>query len=140
MNKGDLSPEKIVSKMYDNDLFSKWMGIEILHISKGKCVLKMEVKNEMLNGFSIAHGGITYSLGDSCLAFAANSHGIQCVSIETAITHSKKVYENDVLTATSKELKIDDRRANYEIQITNQHNENVATFNGTVHRTNKKWE
>ena len=140
MNKSDLSPEEIVSKMYDNDLFSKWMGIEILHISKGKCVLKMEVKNEMLNGFSIAHGGITYSLGDSCLAFAANSHGIQCMSIETAITHIKKVNENDALIATSKELKIDDRRADYEIQINNQHNENVATFKGTVHRTNKKWE
>jgi acyl-CoA thioesterase len=140
MNKSDLSPEEIVSKMYDNDLFSKWMGIKILHVSKGKCILEMKVKNEMLNGFSIAHGGITYSLGDSCLAFAANSHGIQCMSIETAITHIKKVNENDALIATSKELKIDDRRADYEIQINNQHNENVATFKGTVHRTNKKWE
>ena len=58
----DLSPAKIVSKMYNYDLFSKWMGINIMHISKGKCILEMTVKNEMLNGFSIAHGGICYSL------------------------------------------------------------------------------
>ncbi len=139
MNKG-LSPKEIVSTMYDNDLFSKWLGIKILHISKGKCILEMKVKKEMLNGFSIAHGGITYSLGDSCLAFAANSHGIQCVSIETAINHLKKVKENDVLKATSSKIKIEDTKAFYEVNITNQLNENVATFNGTVHRTKNEWK
>jgi len=136
----DLSPAKIVSTMYDNDLFSKWMGIKIFHISKGKCILEMTVKNDMLNGFSIAHGGICYSLADSCLAFAANSHGIKCVSIETSIQHLKKVKENDLLKAKSKEIKMDETRADYQIQITNQHGDLVATFKGTVHRTNKKWE
>ena len=139
MNNG-LNPEKIVSIMYDNDLFSKWLGIEIIHISKGNCILEMKVRKEMLNGFSIAHGGITYSLGDSCLAFAANSYGVQCVSIETSITHLKKVKENDVLKAISKEKRVEETRADYEIHITNQLNENVANFKGTVHRTNKEWK
>ena len=136
----DLSPAKIVSTMYNNDLFSKWMGINIMHISKGKCILEMTVKNEMLNGFSIAHGGICYSLADSCLAFAANSHGIKCVSVETSIRHLKKVKENDQLTAKSRELGMDEARAEYEILITNQIGDLVATFKGTVHRTKKKWE
>ena len=139
MNNG-LSPEKIVSLMYNNDLFSKWLGIYILHISKGKCVLEMKVRKEMLNGFSISHGGITYSLCDSCLAFAANSHGIQCVSIETSISHLKKVNENDLLKATSIENKITAKKAFYEVHVSNQLNETVAHFKGTVHRTNKVWK
>src|SRR5262245_38651411 len=92
---------RVVSRMYDNDPFSIWLGIERLVVEPGRCVLRMTVRNEMLNGFSIAHGGITYSLADSCLAFASNSHGIQAVSIETTIAHTRQVKEGDVLTATS---------------------------------------
>ena len=136
----DLGPEKIVSIMFENDLFSKWLGISILHVSKGKCILEMTVKKEMLNGFSIAHGGITYSLADSCLAFAANSHGIKCVSKETSINHLKKVNVNDTLMAKSIEKMITKKSAVYEILVTNQLNDVVAKFSGTVHRTNNVWE
>ena len=136
----DLGPEKIVSIMFENDLFSKWLGISILHVSNGKCILEMIVKKEMLNGFLIAHGGITYSLADSCLAFAANSHGIKCVSKETSINHLKKVNVNDTLMAKSIEKMITKKSAVYEILVTNQLNDVVAKFSGTVHRTNNVWE
>jgi hypothetical protein len=69
--------QRVVARMYDNDPFSIWLGIERVAIDTGRCALRMTVRPEMLNGFAIAHGGITYSLADSCLAFAANSHGIQ---------------------------------------------------------------
>ena len=93
-------------QMYDVDPFSQWLGIEIIDLDAGIAELQMTVRKEMTNGFDIAHGGITYSLGDSCLAFAANSHGIQCVSIETAINHLKKVKENDVLKLWFKNFKV----------------------------------
>ena len=67
--------EKIVDTMYQNDAFSQWLGIEIIDVYEGFCQLKMTVRKEMLNGFQIAHGGIAYSLADSALAFASNSHG-----------------------------------------------------------------
>ena len=67
--------ERVVDKMFDHDAFSQWLQIERVLIEAGKCVLKMKVRKEMLNGFGIAHGGITYSLADSALAFASNSHG-----------------------------------------------------------------
>ena len=77
--------------MISGDAFSQWLGIEVLKISEGKCTLQMIVRDEMTNGFNIAHGGIAYSLADSALAFAANSDGIQSLSIETSISHTKKV-------------------------------------------------
>ena len=82
--------KKVVNKMINGDAFSQWLGIEILEINKGYCKLKMTIRKEMTNGFDIAHGGISYSLADSALAFAANSYGIQCLSIETSISHTKK--------------------------------------------------
>jgi acyl-CoA thioesterase len=93
----------------------------------------------MLNGFHIAHGGITYSLADSCLAFASNSYGLQCVSIETSISHIKKVLINDKLTATSREISRNKKTGIYEVSIYNQKNELVAIFKGTVYISENLW-
>ncbi len=131
--------QRVVARMYDNDPFSRWMGMERLLVEPGRCVLRMTVGSEMLNGFAIAHGGITYSLADSCLAFASNSHGIQAVSVETSISHTKPVKEGDVLTATSAEMSTSRSIGVYHITVTNQRNETVALFKGTVFRTGKPW-
>ena len=80
-----IDPKDIVLTMLKNDHFSKWLNVNLIEISLGKCKLGLSITKSMLNGFSIAHGGISYSLADSCLAFAANSYGFKCVSIETSI-------------------------------------------------------
>ena len=112
---------------------------QMVATSEGHCKLEMKVTKDMLNGFSIAHGGITYSLADSALAFACNSRGIQSVSIETSINHLSKVIEGDILTATSEEKNLTGRTALYLINISNQNNQAVALFKGIVFRTGKEW-
>ena len=131
--------QKIVNTMINGDAFSKWLGIEVVKVSKGFCKLEMTVRDEMTNGFNIAHGGISYSLADSALAFAANSDGVQSLSIETTISHTKKVLSGDRLTAETKEISKNEKNAVYNISITNQENVEVAHFKGTVYRTKKKW-
>ena len=131
--------KKVVDKMMSRDAFSQWLGIEVLEISVGFCKLKMTVRDEMTNGFKIAHGGIAYSLADSCLAFAANSDGVQSVSVETSISHTKKVVSGDTLTATTKEIRKSEKTGFYHITITNQNNIEIAHFKGTVFRTSRKW-
>ena len=131
--------KKVVDKMINGDAFSKWLGIEILEITTSFCRLKLKVREEMTNGFKIAHGGITYSLADSCLAFAANADGLQAVSIETSISHTKKVTNGDTLTATSKQMNKSSKTALYYITITNQNNIEIAHFKGTVYRTKTEW-
>lgn len=130
---------RVVARMYDHDPFSIWMGIERVTVEPGHCVLRMTVREEMLNGFAIAHGGITYSLADSCLAFASNSHGIQSVSIETSISHTKPVQAGDVLTAVSEQKSLTRGTGVYYITVSNQRGEEVALFKGTVYRTGKPW-
>lgn len=130
---------KVVEKMITGDAFSQWLGIEILEITKGYCKLKMIVRKEMTNGFDIAHGGISYSLADSALAFAANSDGIQSLSVETSIAHTKKVMSGDTLIAETQEISKNDKSAVYNINITNQDNIEVAHFQGKVYRTKREW-
>jgi acyl-CoA thioesterase len=131
--------KKVLEKMINGDAFSQWLGIEVLEMTAGFCKIQMKVRDEMTNGFDIAHGGIAYSLADSCFAFAANSHGIQAVSIETSISHTQKVISGDVLTATAKEIHKSTRTGLYYITITNQNNIEIAHFKGTVYRTKKEW-
>lgn len=136
MNRAD---EIIKNKMYANDAFSKWLGIEITEIGEGSCELQMNVRSEMTNGFQIAHGGITYSLADSALAFASNSHGKKAVSIETSISHTQAVHAGDVLTAKAVEQHCSNKIAVYQITVTNQEGKTVALFKGVVYRTQKDW-
>ena len=133
------NPRKIINKMFDQDAFSQWLGIKIVEVSEGNCQLQMPVRSEMLNGFQIAHGGIAYSLADSALAFASNSHGRKSLSVETSISHTVSVKEGNVLTAATEELSLSDKIGVYLITITNQDNQKIAYFKGTVYRTSKEW-
>jgi acyl-CoA thioesterase len=78
-------------------------------------------------------------LADSCLAFASNSHGIQAVSVETSISHTRAVKSGDVLTAVSAEMNLSRSIGIYHITVTDQGGTTVALFKGTVYRTGKAW-
>lgn len=134
-----MKPEAIVNKMMEGDAFSQWLGIEVLSIREGACDLQITVRKDMVNGFSIAHGGITYSVSDSALAFAANSYGYKCVSIETSISHTRPVQIGDVLTVKCAELNRGKRYGIYEVTTYNQHDQKVAIFKGTVNISEKRW-
>lgn len=131
--------QSIVDQMYKHDFFSQWLGIQRLVDGAGKSVLRMTIRKEMLNGFGIAHGGITYSLADSALAFASNSRGRHAVSIETSISHIESLREGDIVTASAEEESLGNRIAIYRIVVKNQNDQTVALFKGTVYRTSRDW-
>lgn len=139
MNKKERA-EKVLQKMYGNDRFSKWMAIEIVHIDEGECTLKMKVRDDMLNGFDILHGGISYSLADSALAFASNSYGVISVSLSVTMSYPASATAGDELTATAIPVSITKRTGIFDITITKQTGETVGLFRGTVYRTGKEWE
>ena len=135
-----LSPQQIVDKMMAGDAMSQWLGISIANCEAGQVTCQMTVREEMVNGFHIAHGGITYSLADSALAFSVNTYGIQSVSVETSISHTKPVKVGDVLSTKTRELSLSRKIGVYQVDVFNQELTLVATFKGTVYRTGKEWE
>jgi len=135
-----MSPLEIFHTMFDNDPFSRWMGMELVSIGDGTCTLQMRVRAEMLNGFGVAHGGITFSLADSAFAFACNSSGRHTVSIHCTVEHVAPVFENDLLTATATEDNLGSMISNYSIRITNQDGLAVAFFRGVAYRKKQEWD
>jgi len=135
------SPEEIVNlMMMKNDAFSQWLGIQVLEIKQGYCKLQMQIRKEMLNGFYIAHGGITYSLADSALAFASNSYGYKAVSIETSISHTESLKEGDIIRAETEELHRSGKIAVYQVKVYTMPDKKVVVlFKGTVYITSQIW-
>ncbi|MEO5890983.1 MAG: hydroxyphenylacetyl-CoA thioesterase PaaI [Ferruginibacter sp.] len=134
----DLLAVEVVDHMMQHDLFSQWLGIAVVKITAGYSKIKMTVRPEMINGFGIVHGGIAFSLADSCFAFACNNRNVLSVALDTAINFTKPVHVGDVLTAEAKELHNGRSTGLYHITITNQKDHVVALFKGTCFRTNKK--
>lgn len=133
------SPTDIVAGMFNSDDFSSWLEIQIQKVKEGEVVLSLDVNEIHTNGFKIAHGGICYSLADSCLAFVANSYGYKAVSVETSISHVAKVYPGDNLIASSKLVYKGNSSAVFIVEIINQEKILVAHFKGTVRISKELW-
>lgn len=128
----------VVHHMMENDLFSQWLGIEVLSIREGYSKIKMTVRKEMVNGFGIVHGGIAFSLADSAFAFACNNRNVLSVALDTSINFIKPVHVDDVLIAEAEEIHNGKSTGLYHITISNQQQHQVALFKGLCYRTDKK--
>ena len=130
-------PKDVVSHMMKNDLFSQWLGIEVVEIREGYSRIQMTLRKEMINGFDVIHGGIAFSLADSAFAFACNNRNNLSLALDTNISFTKTTKPGDTLTAEARELHNGRSTGLYLITVTNQNDEQVALFKGTCFRTGK---
>jgi len=129
--------ERVVSAMMERDAFSQWLGLEVVHVAPNAATVRMTVRPEMVNGFGVCHGGIAFSLADSALAFASNTHGRVTVSIENSIRYPAPIAPGDVLTATAVEETSGRRLAFFNVTVRNEAGDVVGLFRGTVYRTSR---
>jgi len=129
--------ERVVQGMLARDEFSRWLGLEVIELGPARCRCRMSVRDEMVNGFGVAHGAVAYALADSALAFASNTQGRIALSIENGISYPSAVQPGDTLSALATEESASYRLAFYLVRVTNQRDELVALFRGTVYRTSE---
>ena len=130
--------ERVVATMMERDAFSQWLGIEITSVAPNAATVRMTVRPEMVNGFGVCHGGVTFSLADSALAFASNTHGRLTMSIENSIRYPATVVPGDALTATAVEESSTRRLAFFNVTVRKASGEVVGLFRGTVYRTSRE--
>lgn len=131
------NPATVVAHLMQHDDFSQWLGIKIIEIKEGYSKIEMVLRQEMTNGFSVAHGGIIFSFADSALAFACNNRNNLSLALECNISFLKQVNVGDTLMAEATEIHNGKSTGVYSISITNQHQKQVALFKGTCFRTGK---
>lgn len=130
--------EAVVQGMLADDAFSLWLGVEVVALAPHAATLQMTVRRDMLNGFGVCHGGVTFSLADSALAFASNTHGRVTMSVENAIGYPAPAREGDRLTARAIEESASGPLAFYRVDVTRADGAAIAHFRGTVYRTRRE--
>lgn len=122
--------EAVRDAMWANDRASKALGMHILAIAPGQATLQMTVRNDMLNGHDICHGGLITTLADSAFAFACNARNEMTVASGFNVDIVAAARQGDVLTARAVEMNKAGRTGVYDIEVTNQRGERIALFRG----------
>src|SRR5689334_11831956 len=126
--------ERVVRTLYERDRTSQSLGIEVIEVRPGFIRATMLVREDMVNGHNICHGGYMFTLADSAFAFCCNSFNVVTVAGNATIDFVAPAYIGDRLYATAKELWRARRTGLYEIEITNQDGAPVAFFRGRSHQ------
>ena len=103
--------------MWADDAASQALGMGIVAVGPGTATLQMTVRDDMVNGHGIGHGGFTFSLADSAFAFACNSYNRRTVAHECHITYLAPTRLGDVLTATAAERHREGRDGVYDVTV-----------------------
>jgi acyl-CoA thioesterase len=122
--------ELVRDAMLANDRASRGMGMKIESVGPGRAVLTMVVRDDMLNGHDICHGGFIATLADSAFAFACNSYDELTVASGFAIDLLAPGRLGDMLTASCTEVSKSGRTGVYDVAVSNQRGEPVAVFRG----------
>jgi acyl-CoA thioesterase len=122
--------ERVRDGMFANDRASKMLGMRIVEVGPGSATLSMTVRDDMLNGHDICHGGLIATLADSTFAFACNSYDELTVASGFGIDFVAPGRSGDVLTARCHEVTKAGRTGIYDTEVTNQRGERVAVFRG----------
>ena len=116
--------------MAANDRAARLLGIEIVDVQPGRATTTMRVRDDMLNGHGICHGGLITTLADTCFAYACNSYDELTVASGFTVDLMAPGQIDDVLTARGIEVAKGGRTGLYDITVTNQRDERVAVFRG----------
>ncbi len=116
--------------MWTGDAASRGLGMRIVEVGPGRATLEMRVREDMVNGHGIGHGGFTFSLADSAFAFACNSYNRRTVAHTCQVTYHAPTRLGDVLTATAVERHREGRNGTYDVEVVTEAGV-VATFVGT---------
>ena len=116
--------------MFKNDRASRLLGMQIVDVKPGSATLSMTIRDDMLNGHDICHGGLITTLADSAFAYACNSYNELTVASGFGVDFIAPGRFGDVLTARCTEVSKAGRTGVYDTEVTNQRGERIAMFRG----------
>ncbi|HUV80144.1 MAG TPA: hotdog fold thioesterase [Candidatus Bathyarchaeia archaeon] len=126
-----------IEEYFKKDKYAELTGIKLLEISEGRARAMLEIDESNLNSAGTVQGGAIFTLADFAFAAAAHSHGTVAVAINSSISFFKAV-SGGILYADAKEISFHPKLASYIVDVTNERNELIATFQGMVYRKKDK--
>ena len=125
---------EVVRALYEADLASQSLGIEIIDVAPGRVRIAMTVRADMVNGYGMCHGGIVFAFADSAFAFACNSHGDPMVAAGASIEFLAPTPRGERVIATAAEVSRSARHGIYDVAVDNASGTVLAQFRGRCSR------
>lgn len=132
------TPRQLAQAMMSADRVAQSYSMQLMEMSEGTCRLSMRVREDMLNGLGVCHGGIIFALADTAFAYACNSRNTKTVALNCVINFLNAVNEGDTLTATAAEVFLGGRTGLYDVAIKKQDDKLIAQFRGTSYATSSR--
>ena len=133
MNHTAPDPAAVGAHMLAADRASRGLGMHIAKVGEGTATLTMTVREDMLNGHEICHGGFITTMADSAFAYACNSRNVLTVATGLTVDFLAPAHRGDILTATAVEVSRSGRTGVYDMVVSNQHGARVALVRGRSH-------
>ena len=130
----DPDPAEIASAMWADDRASRALGMELVEVGRGRAVLRMPVRDDMVNGLGVGHGGLVFALADSAMAFSSNSSNDRAVATQAEIDWLAPVRTGMVLTATAHQRHRGGKAALTDVEVVDDEGNLVAMFRGRTLR------
>lgn len=126
-----------VRSFFEDDQFAKLSGIELLEAKPGEAMASMKIENKHLNAAGVVQGGAIFTLADFAFAVASNTKGLLALAIQANVCFIRSVSEG-VLKAKAVEVTEPGRLGNYRVEVRNEKEDLIATFDGIVYRKKEK--
>lgn len=136
--RSDQTAQRVRDHLLANDRASRQLGMQVMDVGAGRAVVRMTVREDMLNGHDICHGGLITALADTAFAFACNSYGELTVASGLSIDFISPAHLGDTLTATCKEVSRAGRTGVYDSDVVNQDGATVAALRGRSYTMKNK--
>ncbi len=124
--------------MIERDRASAALGMQVIRSQPGDAVVTMRIRDDMLNGFDVTHGGIVFALADTAFAIACNEDEQITLAAGADITFLKPTTAGQTLTATASVRARSGRTGLYDVSVTDETGETVAEFRGRSHTTSRQ--
>lgn len=128
------NPVAVVAERAANDPFCETVGVDLVSVHPGYAETVLTVEERHLNFHGTPHGGVVYTLADAAFAAASNTGSKTAVALETNISYFAAVEVGETLRAVAEETHLGGRTAAYEVDVTDEAGDPVATFRGRVYR------
>jgi acyl-CoA thioesterase len=130
MNDAQVLAEQVAAAMIQRDHVATALGMALICVSPGRATITMRVRQEMVNGHDLCHGGMIFTLADTAFAYACNSYNQVAVAASASIEFLRPGRLGDLLSADATEVVRTGRGGVYDVVVTNQNGDQLALFRG----------
>ena len=139
MTGSDDTSRRSADAMWAGDAASQALGMTVVDVGPGTAEVSMKVREDMVNGWGLCHGGLIASLADSAFAFACNSHGVVTVAAGFEVDFLESARLGDELVATAVERALRGRSGLYDLTVRRTSDDAViAEFRGRSRSTGRE--